>query len=59
MVTTEFFWSAQKSSKAQLIYSEKATKIWRNLQIIFESNLQNSLEISSKFCDLLRIVDEL
>ena len=38
------------------IYSEKATKIWRNLYISIEINLQNSLKTSSYFCDILRIV---
>ena len=43
----------------KFIYSEKATSIGRNLQILFKITCQhqNSLEISSYFCGLLRIYE--
>ena len=49
----------KKSRYEKIIYYEKATKIWRNLKILFKITYvrQKSLEFSSSFCALLRIYE--
>ena len=45
-------WYDEESRLLKLMFSEKTTKIWRNLQILSEI-----LEISSYFCGLVRIYE--
>ena len=65
-----FFWSYLVSSKKfedfgkLFIYSEEATKIWRNLRTLISklfltllSKFKITLEISSDFCGCLRIYE--